>query len=167
MKLVYNDGDATPVPPDAKLTNGYMGTYVTVVRIASGPWEEGEDYDDGQVTVRESWGAEDTVPVGKLRPSVCIKLEPGDEGYVFIDRPHVRLTPTMKTAVAIIHHNEVTYTYRPMPRSTRKPLPVTAADLTPVYSHGLNPRTVQALIDKGIVTLSALTPHNGRVLVLA
>lgn len=167
MKLVYNDGDATPVPPDAKLTNGYMGTYVTVVRIASGPWAEGDNYDDGQVTVRESWGAEDTVPVGKLRPSVCIRLEPGDEGYVFTDRPRVRLTPAMKTAVAVIHHNEVIYTYRPMPRSTRKPLPVTAADLTPVYSHGLNPRTVQALIDKGIVALSPLTPNGGRVIALA
>lgn len=81
MKLVYNDGDATPVPADAQLTNGYMGTYVTVVRIASGPYEEGDDYDDGQIVIRESWGEQTTVPVGKLRPSVRIKLEPGDDGY--------------------------------------------------------------------------------------
>lgn len=79
MKLVYSDG--TDVEPNAQLTNGFMGTYVTVIRIASGPWEEGENYDDGRVLVRESWGAETEIPVGKLRPMVRIKLEPGDEGY--------------------------------------------------------------------------------------
>lgn len=79
MKLVYSDG--SDIKPDDQLTNGFMGTYVTIVRIASGPWEEGDNYDDGQVVVRESWGAETTIPVGKLRPSVRIKLEEGDEGF--------------------------------------------------------------------------------------
>lgn len=79
MKLVYSDG--TEVQPDAQLTNGFMGTFVTVVRITSGPWEEDNAYDDGRVLVRESWGAETEVLVGKLRPMVRIKLEPGDEGY--------------------------------------------------------------------------------------
>lgn len=79
MRLVYSDG--SDVGPDDKLTNGYMGTYVKVVRISSPPWEEGEVFDDGQVLVREGWGAETEVPVGKLRPMVRIKLEPGDEGF--------------------------------------------------------------------------------------
>lgn len=79
MKLVYDDGKGTEVPVGTQLTNGYMGTYVKYVRIASGPWEEEEDYDDGQIVVRESWGSEPTVPVGKLRPAVRILMEPGDE----------------------------------------------------------------------------------------
>lgn len=79
MKLVYSDG--SDIGPDDPITNGYAGTYVTIVRIASGPWEEGANYDDGRVLIREPWGEETPVPVGKLRPSMRIKLEPGDEGY--------------------------------------------------------------------------------------
>lgn len=79
MKLVRSDG--SEVQPGEELQNGFMGTTVTVVRIASGPWEEGEMYDDGRILIRESWGAETEVPVGKLRPPVRIKLEPGDDGY--------------------------------------------------------------------------------------
>ncbi len=79
MKLVYSHGD--DVQPGDHISNGYMGTFVTVVRIATPPWEDEEDYSDGTVLIRESWGAEDTVPVGKLRPCMSIRLEPGDEGY--------------------------------------------------------------------------------------
>lgn len=79
MKLTRSDG--TEVQPGAQLQNGFMGTNVTYIRIASGPWEEEDAYDDGRVLVRESWGEEAEVPVGKLRPMVRIKLEPGDEGY--------------------------------------------------------------------------------------
>lgn len=75
-----------------------------------------------------------------------------------------QLTTPMQDAQRIIRHNEVTYTYRPMRRSVNKRLPVTARDLTPVYSHGLNARTVEALISRGLVTLSPRSPQHGRVL---
>lgn len=73
------------------------------------------------------------------------------------------LTPSMQTALTIIRHNEVTYTFRPLTRSTRRPLPVTSRDLTPVYSHGLNARTVEALFSRGLVTLSPHGVSHGRV----
>lgn len=79
MKLVYTNG--SDVRPDDQLTNGYMGTHVTVVKIASPPYEDENGYDDGSVIIRESWGEQSAVPVGRLRPCVSIRLEPGDEGY--------------------------------------------------------------------------------------
>jgi hypothetical protein len=73
-------------------------------------------------------------------------------------------TPAMETAHAIIRVNNVTYLYRPLRSSVNRPRPITPRDLTPVYSHGLNARTVQALIDRGLVRLVPHSPERGRVI---
>lgn len=75
------------------------------------------------------------------------------------------LTAPMQAARQIIEHNEVVYAYRPLRRSVNKPLPISKADVTPHYSHGLNARTVEALISRGVVRLVAYTPTSGRVLI--
>lgn len=74
-----------------------------------------------------------------------------------------KLSPAMEAARAIIREGGVTYHYRPMRRSVNRPQPVTSRDLTPVYSHGLNARTVQALIDRALVRHVPHDQNHGRV----
>lgn len=74
------------------------------------------------------------------------------------------ITPSMKDTRSVIQNNEVTYRYRPVRRSVNRPLPVTGRELSPVYSHGLHARSVQALIDRGLVKLSPIDQESGRVI---
>lgn len=74
------------------------------------------------------------------------------------------LSPAMRAALTTIRTGVVTYRFLPVKRSVRRPLPVTSRDLTPVYSHGLNAATVEALIRRGVVTLSAYSNDHGRTL---
>ena len=73
------------------------------------------------------------------------------------------LSPGMRFAYDVIRSNDVTYTYRKLSPSTRRALQVTTRDITPIYSHGLNAATVEALIRRRLVQLSPYSPGHGRV----
>lgn len=76
----------------------------------------------------------------------------------------MNFTPAMDEALQLIRTQTVFYTYRPLPRSVDRPLPVRPRDLTPVYSHGLHASTVGALERRGLVTLASHSLRHGRVL---
>lgn len=88
---------------------------------------------------------------------------PTTEGTTMTVTPAV-LSSAMHDALTVIRTGKVTYRFRPLRRSTRRPLPITPLDLTPVYSHGLHAATVAALECRGLVRLSPYSPDHGCVL---
>lgn len=73
----------------------------------------------------------------------------------------VTITPAQAEALRIIRTETVFYEYRKLKPSVNRPVPVTSRDLTPKYSHGLNARTVEALITKNLVTMQARDERHG------